>query len=156
MTAEPATTPAVRPRRPQRRQPAEGRTGPALESDARVPCVEESTQGIDINAKAKIRRLFGECAATRRVVVATSEFEELACADDVVVLCLGRERNRWKSGMPTHTPTLTSTEAPIAVLVKLRVRPEQESAGSTSAGTWTGVAPWWSEPQDRTVWEVLD
>jgi ABC-type sugar transport system ATPase subunit len=64
----------------------------AIEASPRALLVEEPTQGIDINAKAEIRRKLrtladdGGCA----VVIATSEFEELLGLADVIhVMRLG-------------------------------------------------------------------
>jgi ABC-type sugar transport system ATPase subunit len=65
----------------------------AFESTPRLVLLEEPTQGIDINAKAEIRRLILELAREQglAVVLATSEFEELlGLADVIYVMCLGR------------------------------------------------------------------
>jgi ABC-type sugar transport system ATPase subunit len=80
----------------------------ALASHARILLLEEPTQGIDINAKAEIRALIRQLAADgRSVVVATSEFEDLADLADVVhVMCLGEMRTTLKADEVTYEEVL--------------------------------------------------
>jgi ABC-type sugar transport system ATPase subunit len=80
----------------------------ALASHARILLLEEPTQGIDINAKAEIRALIRQLAAEgRSVVVATSEFEDLADLADVVhVMCLGELRTTLTADEVTYEEVL--------------------------------------------------
>ncbi len=64
----------------------------ALAADCRVLLLDEPTAGVDIGAKADIRRVVSEIAATgTAIVVAISDFEELlAICDRVLVVSEGR------------------------------------------------------------------
>ena len=66
--------------------------GRALAGDCRVLLLDEPTAGVDIGAKADIRRAIAEIAAKgAAVIVAISDFEELlALCDRVLVVSAGR------------------------------------------------------------------
>jgi ribose transport system ATP-binding protein len=66
--------------------------GRALAADCRVLLLDEPTAGVDIGAKADIRRAIGEMAAEgTAIVVVISDFEELlAVCDRVLVVSEGR------------------------------------------------------------------
>jgi monosaccharide-transporting ATPase len=80
----------------------------SLASDARILLLEEPTQGIDVHAKSEIRRLIRILAREgRSVVIATSEFEELAELADVVhVMCLGELRASLAGGEASYERVL--------------------------------------------------
>ena len=66
--------------------------GRALATACRVLLLDEPTAGVDIGAKADIRRAIGEIAAKgTAIIVAISDFEELlALCDRVLVVSHGR------------------------------------------------------------------
>ena len=79
--------------------------GRALAAECRVLLLDEPTAGVDIGAKADIRRAIGEIAAKgTAIIVAISDFEELlAMCDRVLIVPTGASSPSAGRATPAST-----------------------------------------------------